>query len=154
MKTYQFQARIEAADRGGAYVVFPYDVEQEFGMRDRVPVKAVINGVPYAGSLIKCDGPVPMLPVLKEIRERTGKTIGDMVAVELHRDEAERTVDVPEDLANLLKCENLRAVFDKLSYTHRREYCRWITEAKRAETRVARLAKAAGMLRDGIKTPD
>jgi hypothetical protein len=154
MKTYRFEARIEAADGGGAYVLFPYDVEQEFGMRDRVPVKATIDGVPYAGSLMKCGGPVPMLGVLKGIRERIGKAIGDMVEVELHRDETERTVDVPEDLADLLKREKLTVVFDKLSYTHRREYCRWITEGKRAETRAGRIAKAAGMLRSGIKTPD
>jgi len=45
------------------------------------------------------------------------------------------------------------AVFGKLSYTHRKEYCRWITEAKKEQTRQMRMAKAAEMLRSGVKTP-
>jgi uncharacterized protein YdeI (YjbR/CyaY-like superfamily) len=47
----------------------------------------------------------------------------------------------------------VRDEFDALSFTHRKEYVRWIDEAKRDETRERRLAKAVEMLRDGIKTP-
>jgi uncharacterized protein YdeI (YjbR/CyaY-like superfamily) len=46
-----------------------------------------------------------------------------------------------------------RATFDKLSFTHRREYVRWIEEAKREETRARRVTKAVEMLREGVKTP-
>ena len=52
-----------------------------------------------------------------------------------------------------MKKEGVLAAFEKLSYTHRKEYCRWITEAKKEETRVARLTKAVEMLKKGIKTP-
>ena len=153
MKTYRFQARIESAGGGGAYFLFPYDVEKEFGTSGRVPVKVNFDGVPYSGSLVKYGNPLHMMPILKNIREQIGKQPGDLVEVELCRDETERTVDVPDDFAATLKREKLRAVFDKLSYTHKREYVRWITEAKRAATRSARLEKAAAMLRDGVKTP-
>ena len=54
VKTYRFSARIEAGDGGGAGVMFPYDVEKEFGFKGRVPVKSRFDGVPYTGSLIKC----------------------------------------------------------------------------------------------------
>ena len=50
--------------------------------------------------------------------------------------------------------EKVWAAFDKLSYTHKKEYTRWITGAKREETRAARLAKSVEMLRSGVKTPD
>jgi uncharacterized protein YdeI (YjbR/CyaY-like superfamily) len=43
--------------------------------------------------------------------------------------------------------------FDGLSYTHRKEYVRWIEEAKRTETRTRRVEKSVEMLREGIKTP-
>jgi uncharacterized protein YdeI (YjbR/CyaY-like superfamily) len=36
-----------------------------------------------------------------------------------------------------------------LSYSHKREYVNWIEEAKRAETRQRRIAKAVEMLREG-----
>jgi uncharacterized protein YdeI (YjbR/CyaY-like superfamily) len=52
-----------------------------------------------------------------------------------------------------MKKEHLLEVFEKLSFTHRKEYCRWITEAKKEETRQARIAKAVAMLQKGIKTP-
>lgn len=153
MKQYKFKATIETAGSGGAYVLFPYDVEKEFGTRGQVPVKITFDGVPYTGTMVKYGRPQHMLPLLKAIREQIRKGPGDTVAVVLERDESERTVEVPPEFAKLLKKERLLAVFEKLSYTHRKEYCRWITEAKKEETRQTRIAKAVEMLRAGVKTP-
>ena len=152
MKTYKFKAKIEGAD-GGAYILFPYDVEKEFGTKGKVPVKATFNGVPYTGSLIKYGSPLHMLGVLKAIRGQLGKKPGDTVEVVLWKDEEERTPDVPPEFEKLMKKEGLLPSFEKLSYTHRKEYCRWITEAKKEETRSRRLEKAVEMLRNGVKTP-
>lgn len=155
MKKYRFTAAIQPATvgSGGAYVLFPYDVEKEFGTKGRVAVHATFDGVPYSGSLIRYGNPQHMLCVLKSVRGQLGKGVGDSVSVEVWKDQAERKVDVPPELAKLLKKERLTETFDKLSFTHRKEYCRWITEAKREETRQARLSKAVDMLRAGIKTP-
>ena len=43
----------------------------------------------------------------------------------------------------------VRAVFDALSFTHRREYAEWVAEAKREETRHRRAAKTVEGLRAG-----
>jgi hypothetical protein len=155
MKKYTFTAKLEAAPvgTGGAFVSFPYDVAKEFGTKGRVPVHASINNIPYTGSLMQCGGPHHMLGILKSIREQLGKNLGDSVTVEVWKDETARTVDVPADFATLMKKEQLRDSFDALSYTHRKEYCRWITEAKKEETRARRLAKSVEMLRAGVKTP-
>lgn len=155
MKKYAFTATIQTASvgSGGAYVLFPYDVQKEFGTRGRVPVQATLDGVPHAGSLMKYGHPEHMLGVLKSIREQIGKGPGDTVSVEVWKDEAERKVDVPPDLAMILKKERLTETFEALSFTHRKEYCRWITEAKKDETRARRLAQLVEMLRAGVKTP-
>ena len=153
MKKYKFKARIEAGDGGGAGVLFPYDTEKEFGTRGKVPVKATFDGVPYTGSLIKYGNPQHMLPVLKAIREQIGKALGDTLDVVLWKDEETRTLEVPASFEKLLKQEGLLPFFESLSYTHRKEYCRWITEAKREETRAKRLDKAVEMLKKKIKTP-
>jgi hypothetical protein len=153
MKKYAFTAKIEPGPGGGAFVTFPYDVEKEFGAKGRVPVHASINRIPYTGSLMQCGGPRHMLGVLKSIREQLGKNLGDPVDVEIWKDDSVRTVDLPAGFAALLKKEKLRDAFDALSYTHRREYVRWISEAKKEETRTRRLAKAVEMLRSGAKTP-
>jgi hypothetical protein len=153
MKKYKFKAKIEAGDGGGAYVLFPYDAVKEFGTKGKVPIKATFDGVAYTGSLIKYGNPLHMLGMLKGIREKTGKGPGDTVEVIVWKDEGVRTVEVPAQFENLMKKEGLLPVFKELSYTHRKEYCRWITEAKKEETRLKRLEKAIEMLKEGISTP-
>jgi hypothetical protein len=147
---HTFRAVIEQAG-GGAFVTIPFDVEQTFG-RKRVPVRATIDGEPYRGVLVRMGGPDHMLIVLKEIRERIGKQAGAEVEVTVEQDLEPRVVDVPADLqAALAERPEARSFFDSLSYTHRKEYVRWIEEAKREQTRTDRVARAAEMLAAGRK---
>ena len=96
---------------------FPYDVEEEFGTKGRVPVKATFDGVPYSGSMVKYGAPQHMLGILKNIREQIGKGPGDMVEVTIEKDETERTVDVPPEFQKLLKKEKLLARASRNSAT-------------------------------------
>jgi uncharacterized protein YdhG (YjbR/CyaY superfamily) len=52
-KTYEYEAVIQESEvgKGGAYVVFPYDVRDEFG-KGRVKVHATFDGEPYDGSVV------------------------------------------------------------------------------------------------------
>ncbi|EOH92101.1 DUF1905 domain-containing protein [Enterococcus villorum] len=85
-KSYSFQSMIYASEvgKGGAYVIFPYNVKEEFGM-GRVKVHATFDGVPYDGSIVNMgvkneDGTVCyILGIRKDIRKRINKEIGDMV---------------------------------------------------------------------------
>ncbi|MDH4275524.1 MAG: YdeI/OmpD-associated family protein [Gammaproteobacteria bacterium] len=56
-------------------------------------------------------------------------------------------IDIPNELAEMLSQNgNARAAFEKLSPSHRNEYARWVSEAKRQETRVRRARKTLDML--------
>ena len=149
-KQIKFTATILAASvgGGGAYVLFPYDVEETFGTKGRVPVTSTIDGEPYRGSLVKYGQPQHMFPVLKGIREKIGKNIGDTIEVILEQDTKEREIDAPADLKKALKTSKLDKAFDKLSYTHRKEYVQWIEGAKKAETRENRIVKTMDMIRE------
>ena len=114
---------------------------------------ATFDGIAYTGSLIKYGNPQHMLHVPKAIREEAGKGVGDVLEVVVWKDDEERTLEVPTALARVMKKEGLLAFFDSLSYTHRKEYCRWISEAKKEETRAKRLDKAVVMMRAKVKTP-
>jgi len=153
MKKYTFIATGQPGMHGGAAVVFPNDVEQEFGTQERVPVKATIDGVPYTGSLVRCGTEGHLLDVLKDIREQIGKGSGDTVEVVLWKDEEVRTVEAPVKLERLLKEHCVLVAFEKLSYTNRKENCRWVSGAQREETCRIRLEKSIEMLNAGIKTP-
>jgi hypothetical protein len=153
MEEHSFTARIEAAGGGGAYVTIPFDVEAAFGMK-RVPVRATIDGAPYRGTLVRMGGPDHMLIVRRDVREKIGRQPGDEVRVTITLDTEERTVEVPADLRSALDgAPAARALFDALSYTHRREYVQWIEEAKKAETRERRIAKALEQLAAGRREP-
>ncbi len=88
-KIYEFEAVIEpAAERGGAYVKFPYDIREEFG-KGRVKVHASFDGVPYEGSIVNIgikngDGSVCyIIGIRKDIRKKIGKQPGDTVTVKI-----------------------------------------------------------------------
>lgn len=148
-KVIRFVATIEAGARGGAKVAVPFDVESTFGARGRVPVKVRFEEVSYRGSLAPMGG-CHILGVRKDIRAALGKDIGDEISVTLERDTQRRSVRVPRDLrAALSTAPEAAAKFEELSYTHRREFVEWVTEAKRQETRKRRVAKAVEMVRQG-----
>lgn len=85
-KTYKYDAVIQSADKGGAYVSFPYDVRKEFG-KGRVKVHATFDGEPYDGSIVNMgvknpDGSVCyIIGIPRDIRARIGRQIGDNVRV-------------------------------------------------------------------------
>jgi hypothetical protein len=146
-----FTAVIQNAGGGGAFVEVPFDVEAVFGAK-KPKVKAMIEGVPYRGLLTRMGTDFHMLIILKGIREQIGKTFGDEVTITVEPDTEPRLIEVPADLKKALRTEKeAKAFFDKLSYTHRREYVMWINEAKREETRQNRILKAIEMLKQGKK---
>lgn len=93
-----------------------------------------------------------MLIILKGIREQIGKTFGDEVKVTVEPDTEPRLVQVPNDLMKELKKDKqAKDFFDKLSYTHQKEYVRWVEEAKKEETRQNRIMRTIEMLKKGKK---
>lgn len=82
-KIYTFDAVIrKVPDIDGAYVEFPCDVRQEFG-RGRVKVRALFDGVPYDGSLVRMGTPGHIIGLRKDIRAQIGKQPGDTVWVSI-----------------------------------------------------------------------
>ncbi len=92
--------------------------------------------------------------VHKATREAAGAGFGDRVTIEVERDEAPREVEVPDELAQALAQDRVaRTVYEGLSFTHRKEYARWVAEAKRPETKARRVEQGLEMLRAGVKAP-
>lgn len=146
---HKFRAVIEDPGEGGAFVTVPFDVEKTFGKK-RVKIIATIDGEPYRGSLVRMGSESHLLIILKEIREKIGKTFGDEVEIVVEEDVEPRVVEIPHDLQAVLE-SNPKAgeFFHKLSYTHQKEYVDWILEAKRPETRQRRIIQAVEMLEQG-----
>jgi len=147
----RFRATVSASERGGGrWVEVPFDARETFG-EARPPVVGTVSGAEYRSRLAVYGGHT-YLGLTRAIRGTTGIEVGDEIEVVLRRDDEPRRVTVPAELVAALTCAEpeVRARFDGLAFTHRREYAQWVEEAKRSETRERRAARAVEMLREGL----
>ena len=137
-------------EHNGSYCEIPFDVFKTFGKK-RVKMKALIDAVEYRGLLTPMGGEYGLF-MNKTVREKVGKTFGDIVHVSIEEDTEPRVVEIPEDLLQLMLENEVKSFFDSLSFTHQKEYVQWILDAKREETRQNRLVKAIEMMQNKVKT--
>ncbi len=124
----------------------PEEVLAALARGRRVKVLATVNGYRYRTSVAPAMGKI-LMPFSAEHRAASGLTGGEEIEVEVVPDDAPREVVIPTDLAaELAAAPEAGAFFGGLSYTNQRAYVLWIEDAKKAETRTARVAKAVGML--------
>jgi Bacteriocin-protection, YdeI or OmpD-Associated/Domain of unknown function (DUF1905) len=142
----RFRAELKVEEKTATYVVVPLDVPSVFG-RERPPVRGTVNGTPLRSTIAKY-GDEYFVPIKRALREAAGAAAGDTVEMELELDTKPRIVRLPKDFAVALDDE-ARASFDRMSYSHRKEYVDWIKEAKREETRSRRIAKVVELIRQG-----
>jgi uncharacterized protein YdeI (YjbR/CyaY-like superfamily) len=91
-----------------------------------------------------------LIGLSKAARAELGVEIGDAVTATVELDDAERVLEVPDDLGAALDADpRVRAAFDALAYSHRKEHVRAVVEAKRPETRARRVAATVQKLRSG-----
>ena len=147
--THRFTAVLEHARGGGAVVLVPPDVATALGGLKQMRVFVRINEVDFKSSTYPYGGRGLFLGVHKAVRETAGVAFGQEATFEVRRDESPRVLDLAPELDEALAAEpDLRTRFDALSFSRRRELADPIAEAKKPETRSARLEKALTRLRE------
>ena len=115
----------------------------------RFPVVATVNGYTWRTSVARMGGEF-LLGLNKAVRQGAGVEAGDEVDVTVELDTAPREVEVPEALAAALAADpQAEASFEQMAFSHRKEYARWVAEAKQQETRQRRVQQAIEMIRAG-----
>jgi bacteriocin resistance YdeI/OmpD-like protein/uncharacterized protein DUF1905 len=144
----RFSVELERVQKTATMFRVPFDLEEAFG-RARPPVKVTIRGHTWR-TTPGVYGGVGHIVVSRAVKAATGVDAGDRVRVTMELDTEPRTVEVPRDLRAALdrEPESARA-FDRMSFTHRREYVEWVEEAKRPETRARRVAGTVERVREG-----
>src|SRR5262245_31052258 len=144
----RFKVKLERyQDTQVLHVYFPFDVFEVFGTRSRLAVKGTINGFPFRSSIFPMGGGKFYMVVDREMREGAKVKAGDTVEFVMEKDDEPRTIATPPDLLKALNArKSVKAMWDKLNYTHRKEYIGAIEEAKKPETRARRIAKAVEMI--------
>ena len=130
----------------------PDEVVAGLGSGKRPAVRVTIGTHSYRTTVAPMGGRF-MIPLSAENRAAAGVVAGDEVDVDVEADAAPRGVAVPSDLADALaESGTVRDFFDSLAYSHRKEWVRWVEDAKKPETRSARIATTVASMRDGRRT--
>ncbi|SDU83163.1 protein of unknown function [Microlunatus sagamiharensis] len=148
----RFSATVELHGKSATGIEVPAEVVERLGAGRRPVVRTTLNQHTYATTLGVMGGRT-LLPVSAEQRTAAGIAAGDEVEVALVADDAPRTVEVPDDLAAAVAAEPAaQATFDGSTPSQRKEWVRWVTEAKRDQTRTDRLARTVEALVAGRRT--
>lgn len=146
----RFRATVELGGRTATGIQVPDNVITALGSSKRPAVVITINGHRYRTTAVRMGGRY-LVPLSAENRTAAGVAAGQDVDVDIELDETPREVALPADLDAALD-DRARAAYEALSYTHRKEWVRWVEEAKKPETREARVRKTVVGLLAGKKT--
>jgi len=149
MGRIEFRAPLQPRGPAAAVVLDDAQVAEIGEGAKRFPVVATVNGYTWRTTVARMGGEF-LVGLSREVRKGVGVNAGDDVDVILELDTEPRDVDVPPALAAALNGdEEARAAFEKMAFTHRKEYARWVAEAKREETRDRRAQQAMEMIKEG-----
>jgi hypothetical protein len=147
-----FRTAVELHGKTATGLVVPDQVVEQLSGGKRPKVAVTIGTFTYRTTVAPMGGQF-LIPLSAENREAAGVSAGDEVEVTIALDDAPREVEVPDDLAGAIGSAGpVREFFDQLSFTHRKEWVRWVTEAKKPETRATRIEKTVEALKAGKKT--
>lgn len=132
-----------------AAIVLSDDEVAALGGGKRAAVRVTIDGR-SARLRLAVMGGQNVIGLSKAARAELGVETGAEVTAQIALDEAPREVEVPEELAVALAGDpEAGAAYQRLAFTHRKEYAVWVAEAKRPQTRTRRVEQALAMLKDG-----
>ena len=146
----EFRTTVAQNGKTATGLQVPDDVVAALGAGKRPPVTVTLGGYGYRTTVAPMGGTF-WIPLAAEHREAAGVRAGQEVDVRLELDTAPRETPLPEDLAAALD-DGARTFFAGLAPSHRKEWVRWVEEAKKPETRAARIERTAEALREGRRT--
>jgi hypothetical protein len=147
---------VVAVEGGKAVLRLPFEPEEAWGARARHDITGTLAGHALRGK-VQRDARGAFLALGPTWRRDNGVEVGDDVEVTL-RLEGPLVDEMPEDLRAAFAADPVaRANFEGLTTFCRKNYMRWIDDAKRPETRARRVAELIPMLlrsaEERIKAP-
>jgi Bacteriocin-protection, YdeI or OmpD-Associated/Domain of unknown function (DUF1905) len=141
----EFRGLVELGGKTATGIAVPDEIVAALDGGKRPAVKVTLGGHCYRTTVARMGGRffVPLNAVNRE-------AAGDEVDAAIELDTAPREVELPEDLKVSLSGDSVaRKFFEQLSFTHRKEWVRWVTEAKKSETRASRVARTVEVMHAG-----
>jgi bifunctional DNA-binding transcriptional regulator/antitoxin component of YhaV-PrlF toxin-antitoxin module len=145
---HRFTATIEkagSATNAWCFVTVPTEIVRALGTARRIT--GTIADHPFEGALIARAAGVKRVLVTRDVREALQIGPGQRIEVVVAPDRRPREVTLPPELATALECHPaVASAFSALAPSHQREYADWIAQAKKPETKAARIERALTMI--------
>ncbi len=142
-----FKTKLSGTATSPTGIEVPPKIIETLGTAKKPSVIVTVNGTFKYRTTVGVMGGKFMIPVSAERRKEAGIRAGDPIEVILELDTAERIVEVPADLAIALeKNKRVKKAFEMLAYSHRKEHVRAVEDAKKPETRAARIERIIAAL--------
>ena len=119
----------------------PAAVSDAFGVRGHVPVVGTADGAELTATLVPVGGGRHRLFLDSAIRQAIGKGVGDSVEVRIRLDRGDRMPETPPELQDALADGGATAAWEALTPPRRKECLVWLADAKRDQTRAARIGR-------------
>jgi hypothetical protein len=136
----------ESRDNASVSFTLPFDTREVWG-KAKVPVKVTINGYTWR-STVGNRGGIQYIVVNADARLHAGVKAGEVVAIMLEPDTEKREIETPVQLQRALGAK-LTEKLNRLSFSHKKEFVVWYSEAKKEDTRARRVEKMKAMLSEG-----
>jgi Bacteriocin-protection, YdeI or OmpD-Associated/Domain of unknown function (DUF1905) len=132
----------------GAFVLTDEQVAVLGEGKKAFPVVVTVNGAAHQLRLARMGG-LNLIGLSKAARAAAGVTLGEAYDIVVALDAQPRTVQIPAELSDALEAAGQLDRLRAMAPSHQKEYARWISEAKREQTRADRIAKAVTMIAEG-----
>ena len=132
---------LQAGDMNATGIRIPPEVIESLGAGKKPRVKATLNGSYTYSITVAVMGGDYMIGFSSDHRKASGLKAGDPIEVTLEVDKEPQIIVVPDDLAAALDAAGVRAKFDALATSIRKNHVYQVNDAKTPETRTRRIAK-------------
>lgn len=144
----RLRAVLEPRGPAGAIVLTDEQVAT-LGGGKTPPVRVTVGGVTVPARVGRMAGE-NLLGLSKKLRTELAVEIGQRIDVVIEPDSQPQTVELPQALADAFAAAPAaKGAFDALAPSHQKEFARWVGEAKRERTMLARVEQTLQMLREG-----
>jgi bacteriocin resistance YdeI/OmpD-like protein/uncharacterized protein DUF1905 len=137
---YRICTKLQNPEKGWSGLAIPSDF---IGVRGRVWLQGTLEGHPFWVSAQPMGDGNHWVTVNRQMRAEMGLVGDEEVEAVFVRADGPPELSIPAELDRAFESRgDARELFDRMSHNHRKEYIRWVSEAKRPETRSRRAGEA------------
>jgi Bacteriocin-protection, YdeI or OmpD-Associated/Domain of unknown function (DUF1905) len=137
---YRMYTKLQNPEKGWSGLAIPSDF---LGVHARAWLQGTLSGHPFWVSAQPMGDGNHWVTVNRQMRAEMGLVGDEEVEAVFVRADGPPELTVPPELERAFESRlDARDLFERMSHNHRKEYIRWVSEAKRPETRSRRAGEA------------